>query len=64
MNNEKILKQAFEKYNYKVWGGVDSPFMWGKSNNNLEAWELFDFFFKKLKIIVIPGVIFENNSKK
>lgn len=64
LENAKMLREIFELYDFKVWGGKDSPFMWVKTNSQLEAWELFDFFLQELEIIIIPGIIFGDNCSK
>ncbi|NMA50890.1 MAG: LL-diaminopimelate aminotransferase [Mollicutes bacterium] len=61
-DNAKLLKKVFEKYQFVVMGGIDSPFLWIKNPNNLNSWETFEFFLKELNIIVIPGIIFGNKG--
>lgn len=58
MENATMIKKCFEKNGFKVWGGVDSPFMWVQTKNNLSSWDMFDLFLKELNIIIIPGIIF------
>ena len=38
--------------------------MWVKSKNQKTSWQMFDYFLKKLNIIVIPGIIFGTAGDK
>lgn len=60
LENAKCLRDNFEKCGFKVWGGIDSPFMWVKTKNGLSSWEMFNEFLEELNIIIIPGIIFGN----
>ncbi len=56
--NAKLLREAFEKLNYKVYGGTDSPFLWIKINNGMKSMDYFELFLKEFEIIIIPGIVF------
>ena len=56
------LEFEFIKLGFKVYGGVDSPYMWVKIKDNMKSWELFDLYLEKLNIIIIPGIIFGDNG--
>ena len=62
LDNAKSLKDTFLKYNFKVWGGIDSPFIWVKNPSLLTSWETFSFFLNELNIIVTPGIIFGSEA--
>ncbi|MGI6607722.1 MAG: LL-diaminopimelate aminotransferase [Erysipelotrichaceae bacterium] len=62
LENARILKEGFEKDGYKVSGGIDAPFIWVKSKDMKTSWQMFDYFLKKLNIVVIPGIIFGSNG--
>lgn len=64
MDNAKFLRKQLEMLDFKIWGGIDSPFIWVKIKENISSWELFDLYLKKLNIIVIPGIIFGDNGDK
>ena len=61
-NNVSYLLDSFKKFGYKVSGGIDAPYVWIKCKNNLNSWEVFDYFLNKLEIIVVPGIIFGSNG--
>ncbi|NGX28262.1 MAG: LL-diaminopimelate aminotransferase [Candidatus Anoxychlamydiales bacterium] len=52
--NTKILLNGLKKLDYKVYGGIDSPYVWCKNPNNLTSWQFFDKLLDK-SIISIPG---------
>ena len=52
--NSLILRNGLEKLNFKVFGGIDAPFVFCKTKNNLSSWELFDVLLEK-KIVTIPA---------
>jgi len=60
IDNATNLKAAFNELGFKTWGGIDSPFMWVKTKNNMSSWEFFDFMLENLNIIIIPGCVFGN----
>ena len=57
-NNAKCLLNSFTKMGFKVYGGVDSPYLWIKTKDNKTSWEMFNIFLKNLDIIIIPGIVF------
>ena len=61
--NTKYLKDSFESLGFEVIGGIDSPYLWVKTKDNMTSWQYFDFFLKKLNIIIIPGEIFGTKGK-
>ncbi|MDO5569702.1 MAG: LL-diaminopimelate aminotransferase [bacterium] len=63
LTNAKMLKEALEELNFIVYGGVDSPYLWVKTKNNLSSWQYFYFLLEELNIIVIPGVIFGSGGE-
>lgn len=58
LENAKMLKSAFIKCGFKVWGGTDSPYLWVEINDKRTSWEEFYFFLDNLGIIITPGIIF------
>ena len=63
LDNASILRECFESLNHKVWGGIDSPYLWIKINNEMNSWEFFEHFLNDLNIIIVPGSIFGENGE-
>ena len=58
LNNASIIKKAFEESGFKVYGGVNSPYIWIPTPNNKPSWEFFDYMLNNLYIVGTPGVGF------
>ena len=61
-NNSKLLRDFFTSHGFKVYGGVDAPFLWIKIKNGMTSWDYFDYFLKEFGVIIIPGIIFGSNG--
>jgi LL-diaminopimelate aminotransferase len=62
LENAKILRDCFNNLGFKIYGGVDSPFIWVKIKDKISSFEYFKFLLSELNIIVIPGIIFGDNA--
>ncbi len=62
--NIKMLKDFFTSYGFKVYGGIDSPYIWVKNKENMGSWDLFNLYLNKLNIVIIPGIIFGKRGEK
>lgn len=58
MKNAAIIKESMEKIGLKVYGGVNSPYIWIKTPNNMDSWEFFDLLLNEANIVGTPGVGF------
>lgn len=58
LNNAKIIKSGLENIGITVFGGVNSPYIWLKTPNNLGSWEFFDKLLNEANIVGTPGVGF------
>ena len=55
MENAKILKENIEKLGFKVYGGVNAPYIWVKTKDGMKSWEFFDWLLHTLNIVGTPG---------
>lgn len=55
MENTKIIKQGLEEAGFKVYGGVNSPYVWLKVPKNISSWEFFDKLLEEVNIVGTPG---------
>lgn len=60
--NTKKLREFFLNHQFKVYGGVDSPYLWIQIKEDMSSWEYFEFCLDKLGIIIIPGIVFGENG--
>ena len=58
LNNAKIIKQGLEESGFKVFGGVNAPYIWLKVPEGLKSWDFFDILLEKVGVIGTPGVGF------
>ncbi len=55
MNNAKIMKSSLEKSGFKVFGGVNAPYVWIKVKDNMTSWDFFDYLLETTNIVGTPG---------
>ena len=55
MTNAKLLREGLEKAGMRVFGGVNAPYVWIKTPNNLGSWEFFDLLLSKAHVVGTPG---------
>jgi len=58
MSNAKIIRQSLTKFGYKVYGGVNAPYIWLKTPEGVGSWEFFDVLLSKANVVTTPGVGF------
>jgi LL-diaminopimelate aminotransferase len=55
MNNAKIIREGLQELGFKVYGGVNAPYIWLKTPKNLSSWEFFDKLLQGVQIVGTPG---------
>lgn len=58
LNNAKIIRNGLSNQGLKVYGGINSPYIWVKTPNNMTSWQFFDYLLEELNIVGTPGVGF------
>lgn len=58
LHNAEIIRLAMQEAGFKVYGGVDSPYIWVKSPKAEDRWELFEQLLAQAHISCTPGVGF------
>lgn len=58
MNNAKLIREALIKKGFTVYGGINSPYIWIETPNNMDSWDFFDMLLTKINIIGTPGIGF------
>ncbi|MCL6560951.1 MAG: LL-diaminopimelate aminotransferase [Firmicutes bacterium] len=58
MENARIIRDGLEKTGYKVFGGVNAPYIWLKTPGNMGSWEFFDKLMKDANVVGTPGAGF------
>ena len=55
MNNAKTIKQGLSDAGYTVFGGVNAPYIWLKTPDNMTSWEFFDYLLENANVVGTPG---------
>lgn len=56
--NAKIIREGLAAQGLKVYGGINSPYIWVKTPKGLSSWQFFDYLLHELNIVGTPGVGF------
>ncbi|MDR1819303.1 MAG: LL-diaminopimelate aminotransferase [Methanobrevibacter sp.] len=63
MENAKIIRKGLSGLGLNVYGGVNSPYIWIKTPNNMKSWDFFDLLLKEANIVGTPGSGFGPNGE-
>ncbi|MEE1114525.1 MAG: LL-diaminopimelate aminotransferase [Eubacterium sp.] len=55
MQNAKTIYDGLKGAGYTVYGGVNAPYIWLKTPDQMTSWDFFDFLLEKLNIVGTPG---------
>ncbi|RZT02873.1 LL-diaminopimelate aminotransferase [Cuneatibacter caecimuris] len=55
MRNARMIYDGLKKAGYSVAGGVNAPYVWMKTPENMDSWEFFDFLLKEGNVVGTPG---------
>lgn len=55
MRNAKAIKEGLKEAGYEVYGGVNAPYIWLKTPENMTSWEFFDYLLEKANVVGTPG---------
>lgn len=55
MKNAKVILEGLKEAGYSVSGGVNAPYIWLKTPNNMTSWEFFDYLLENANVVGTPG---------
>lgn len=55
MNNAAYVRDGLKEAGYTVYGGVNAPYIWMKTPDNMTSWEFFDYLLENANVIGTPG---------
>ena len=58
MNNAKTIYTGLKDAGFEVYGGVNAPYIWLKTPDNMSSWDFFDYLLDKVQIVGTPGAGF------
>lgn len=58
MENARIIREGLEAAGIKAYGGVNAPYIWLKTPNDMPSWDFFDKLLTEVNIVGTPGAGF------
>ncbi len=55
LENARIMKESLAAQGYEVFGGVNAPYVWVRTKNNMSSWEFFDKVLNEANVVGTPG---------
>lgn len=55
LGNAKIMLASLAEIGYEVFGGINSPYVWVKTKNNMTSWDFFDKLLNEANVVGTPG---------
>lgn len=55
MNNAKVIREGLASAGYTVSGGINAPYIWLKTPDNMTSWEFFDYLLENANVVGTPG---------
>lgn len=55
MKNAKYILEGLKSVGYTVSGGVNAPYIWLKTPDNMTSWEFFDYLLENANVVGTPG---------
>lgn len=55
MKNAKTIYEGLKSAGYAVSGGVNAPYIWLQTPNNMSSWEFFDYLLNEANVVGTPG---------
>lgn len=55
MKNAGIIRESLKEAGYSVSGGVNAPYIWLKTPDQMTSWEFFDYLLEKAGVVGTPG---------
>ncbi|MFX4263459.1 LL-diaminopimelate aminotransferase [Pelotomaculum propionicicum] len=63
MENARIIRKGLEEAGYKVFGGVNAPYIWLKTPGNMKSWDFFDKLMREVNVVGTPGAGFGSHGE-
>jgi LL-diaminopimelate aminotransferase len=55
MSNAKFMRESLSKLGFKVYGGINAPYVWANSGKGMSSWDLFDKILNEANVVGTPG---------
>ena len=58
MENARIIREGLQAAGIEAYGGVNAPYIWLKTPNDMPSWDFFDKLLTEVNIVGTPGTGF------
>ena len=58
MENARLMRETLQKLSYRVYGGVNAPYLWVKTPEGMDSWKFFEQLLYGCGVVCTPGVGF------
>ena len=55
MNNASIMRNKLIQSGFKVFGGLNAPYIWIRVPDQMTSWDFFDYLLNKANVVGTPG---------
>ena len=55
LENARIMKESLAETGFEVFGGVNAPYIWVKTKDNMSSWDFFDKVLNEANVVGTPG---------
>ena len=55
MKNARTIRDGLKNAGYIVYGGVNAPYIWLKTPQNMTSWQFFDMLLNDAGVVGTPG---------
>ncbi len=63
MKNAHVMRASLTDMSFKVYGGIDAPYLWVGTPDGMTSWEFFDWMLRSAHVVCTPGVGFGDQGE-
>lgn len=63
MTNARLIREELLRAGLKVYGGINSPYVWFKTPEKQSSWKFFQELLHNFQIVGMPGVVFGHEGE-
>ena len=63
MKNAHVMRASLTDMGFKVYGGIDAPYLWVGTPDGMTSWEFFDWMLRSAHVVCTPGVGFGDKGE-
>ncbi|MBQ7238007.1 MAG: LL-diaminopimelate aminotransferase [Bacteroidales bacterium] len=64
MENAKIMRETLQEIGFKVYGGVNAPYLWVRTPHHADSWAFFEELLYAAGVVCTPGEGFGPSGKE